>query len=121
MRSFAVSAVFIELKKDNALLVTMYFENGKFRYSEQEKMDRRKCRPGYRWMELPFTKKGGKCMPGGYGGGIDLPEDPGVPLPPLQPDNPPAPQPPADSANGAIAQEKRSRMEKAVGKPSKVK
>ena len=67
--------------------------------SRQEKIDRIMCKPGYNWLDLPYTKRGGKCVAGGYGFDRDKkPENPGVP------DQPEMPSP-----DQAVQQEKAMR------------
>ena len=62
--------------------------------SRQEMMDRKMCRPGYRWNETL-----GRCI-GGYAGG-EIKKDPAKP------------EPPAETANGAIKQETVKRAQSA--------
>ena len=78
----------------------MYYENGQIKKSQQQKVDERMCKPGYTWLDMPWTEKGGKCV-GGYAGDgppkVDKPTDPM-----------PAPPPPTDGTqpgDGAVAKE----------------
>ena len=83
----------------------MYYENGQMKLSRQAEIDKRMCKPGYTWTEMPWMKSGGKCL-GGYGG---LPDDK---KPPKNPGGPPeampTPPPPTDGnqpGDGAVAKE----------------
>lgn len=61
------------------------------------------CKPGYNYLSLPYTKKGGKCVAGGYNLGPikDGPQQPEMPKPE---------QPAMPSPDTAVQQEKAARM-----------
>ena len=67
--------------------------------SRQEKIDRIMCKPGYNWLDMPYSRNGGKCVAGGYNyKGSD-------PAPKPKPEQPPLPNP-----NDAVKQEKAARV-----------
>ena len=59
------------------------------------------CKPGYNWLDMPYSRNGGKCVAGGYNLGPikDRPNKPEKPA------DPPMPGP-----DDAVKQEKAARM-----------
>ena len=70
--------------------------------SRQEAIDRIMCKPGYNWLDMPYSKNGGKCVAGGYNLG---PIKDG----PRQPEMPKPEQPEMPSPDAAVKQEKAMR------------
>ena len=77
----------------------MYYSEGMMKLSQQAEIDRRMCKPGYQWLEMPWTKRGGKCVGGYAGDGAPDVDKPPTPTPPKEggiPTPVPMPPPPTD-------------------------